>query len=484
MQTFDVVVVGGGPVGLWTACELRLAGLDVVVLERRVKAVVQSRSLTIHGRSLEMFALRGLAERFLGEGMPIPIGHYGMLDTRLSYAPFDTRFPYMLWFPQFRTEAVLLNHARELGVVILHGHTVDSVQGNASDGYVVSAELEHGAALFSARAVVGADARRSIVRQTAEILFEGHDSTLSVMTGDLHMDPLEGGESILLTVTERGAAMVLPIETTDLRRVIIFDPQRLNVPASEPLTLEELSESATRVIGVDYRLRDPYYLDRWGDETRLASAYRRGNLFIAGDAAHIHTPAGGQGMSVGLQDAMNLGWKLAAVLKGEAPDALLDTYEAERRPVGARLAGATLAQMALLTKFDPAHLSLRTQLSQMLEIPELNRKLAGALSGFGTTYPASEMFKEGPGVGERVPDHAVIFADGVPAGIHSCLNDGKWLHLSFKEGARMELPDWLSPSAVRFVQCQLAKPIAGQADPAAMLVRPDGYCAGRIDSST
>lgn len=481
MRNFDVVVVGGGPVGLWTACELKLAGLDVAVLERRTVRMKQSRALTIHGRTIELFAMRGIAERFLAEGQPIPTGHYAALETRLDFSCFGTRFPFTLFLPQNRTETLIEEHARDLGVVIRRGHLVESITGDAAQGYQLAARQEHGLSTFDARAIVGADARRSIVRQTAGIAFEGHDATLSIMMGDVRMATVEG-PPVRMISNARGGITIAPVGSGGEMRVIVVDPERMHVPSDEPLPLDELAASARRVLGEDLQLSEPSWLSRFGDETRLAARYRHGNLFLAGDAAHLHLPAGGQGMNVGLQDAMNLGWKLAAVLKGEAPDTLLDTYEAERRPVGAQLARNTQAQGALMTGFDPAHLALRAEMSDLLKMPEVNRRLAGILSGFELRYPNHALFGDAPGAGERVADHPLKLESGSTANLHGLLSEGKWLHVSYERGARVQLPDWLHPRSVHFVDARSAEPAAEDRGVGARLVRPDGYCAGQTEA--
>lgn len=479
MKNVDVVVVGGGPVGLWVACELKLAGLAVVVLERRVERMAQSRALTIHGRTLELFAMRGLVERFLAEGRPIPTGHYAALDTRLDFSCFDTRYPFTLFLPQNRTEALIEDHARKLGVEILRGHEVDRITGSTTEGYRLSARHENGDAFFHTRAVVGADARRSIVRQTAGIAFEGHDATLSIMMGDVRLDGLDG-PPIRMISNAHGGVTIVPVGSDGTTRVIVVDPQRTNVPMDEPLTLEELASSTRSILGEDVTLHDPSWLSRFGDETRLAARYREGMLFLAGDAAHLHLPAGGQGMNVGLQDAMNLGWKLAAVLNGTAPDMLLDTYEAERRPIGAQLARNTQAQGALMTRFDPANLALRAEVSDLLTMPEVNRRLAGVLSGFDLRYPRYRLFGNAPESGERVADREVTATDGTAASIYGLLSQGNWLHLSCDSSVRITLPEWLPADTVRFVAARDAKPEASDHQAEAMLIRPDGYIAELI----
>jgi 2-polyprenyl-6-methoxyphenol hydroxylase-like FAD-dependent oxidoreductase len=471
----DVIVVGGGPVGLWAACELRLAGLEVAVLEQRDAPTRLSRALTLHGRTMELFAMRAIADRFLAEGRPISTGHYAALDTLLDLSVFDTRYPFALFLPQSRTEELLESHARDLGVDIRRGYRVEGVSGDTGQGYRVTAHHAAGHDTFTARAIVGADARRSIVRDSAGIAFEGHPSTRSIMMGDVRMAPLDG-PPLRRVSNARGGVMIAPVSLDGLMRVIVADPARMDVPLGEPLTLEELSAAANAILDTDLGMRDPVWLTRFGDEMRLAARYRHGNVFVVGDAAHIHAPMGGQGMNVGLQDAMNLGWKLAAVLKGEAPDALLDSYEAERRPVGEQLARNTAGQVALATGFDPAHLALRAEMSDLIAQPEVNRRLAGALTGFDLRYGPGTLL----GGGERVLDRALVLEDGRTTGLHDLLADGRWLHLSPDRQTRRELPAWIAPTAVRF---ETARPTEGEeTQRSALLVRPDGYSVTADDS--
>ncbi|MBS7707859.1 FAD-dependent monooxygenase [Chelatococcus asaccharovorans] len=466
----DVIVVGAGPVGLWIGCELKLAGIDVAVIERRCEPTTQSRALTIHGRSLEVFALRGIADRLLATGRQIPTGHYAVLDTRLDFSPFDTRFPYTLFMPQAVTEAKLEEHALELGVDLRRSVSVQAV-ADKGDRIHVATDIGE----LIADYVVGADGARSIVREQASIAYEGHDARNTLMLGDVVLDAPPSAPVVSVT-NEHGLVMVAPLGDGKHHRIVMVDPEQMHVPRTEPVTLDQLATPAARIAGQQFGPRDPIWMSRFTDETRLASTYNKGRILLAGDAAHIHAPMGGQGMNVGLQDAMNLGWKLAAVVKGEAPASLLDTYTAERRPVGEALYANTLAQIGLVTRFDPATLALRATLNDLLRIPAVNRRLAGELSGFDVAYgrEATEALSAGRlAEGVRIPDIDVIVNETMSA-IYSLLAEGNWLHIAFEAGAQAGAPDWLRCERIRSVT---ARPVdhAAFRGLRAVLVRPDGY---------
>ena len=352
---FDVLVVGAGPVGLWVACELALAKVNVAVLERRAEPVTQSRALAIQGRTLEVFALRGLADRFVSRGRPIPKGHFGGLGTSLDFSVFDTRFPFTLLLAQATTEALLEERALELGVEIRRGHFVETAEPRA-DGVVLEGRNGEVSFRLSARYAVGADGARSMIRHAAGIDFAGHPAQHAFMLAEVVLDapPVH---PLVTIVNEFGSLLVAPCGDGVHHRVVVDAP--VAVAPSEPVSLVELAAAAARIAGTDFRPRDPIWLTRFTDETRLAEHYRKGRILLAGDAAHIHAPMGGQGLNVGIQDAMNLGWKLASVLRGTASEALLDTYERERWPVGEVLRRNTLAQVALFCEFDPSALALR-----------------------------------------------------------------------------------------------------------------------------
>lgn len=463
----DVVVVGGGPVGLWLAAEARRGGASVVLLERRVERVRQSRALTIHGRTLETFGLRGLSSRFLEVGRPMPTWHFASLDTRLDFSGFDTPYPFTLFIPQSRTEAILEDHAIEVGVDLRRGAVVVGIEDR---GDQVDLTLEDGSAI-SSRWVVGADGARSIVRRTAGIGFPGLAATESIAMGDVVVDlpdgaPLGGGEN------ELGGANILPSGDGVHSRVIVLDTTRRHVPQNEPLTLEELRESLRRITGTDFGARDASWLTRFTNETRLASSYRSGRLLLAGDAAHVHAPMGGQGLNVGVQDAMNLGWKLAAVATGRAPEELLDTYECERRPVGERLFANTVAQYQLVSDFGPANRYLREVISDLLAVPEANRVMAGEVSGFSVSYPHPLVSDAEPAAlaGRRVPD--VPLVDG--SSLHRMLAEGAFVRATVPGHQPVPMPVSLHRAPI--IDVQAVRLEAGDLPAAgSIIVRPDGY---------
>ena len=469
---FDVVIVGAGPVELWTGCELKLAGLDVAIIERRAERTAQSRALTIHGRSLELFAMRGFADRLLAKGRPLPTGHYAVIDTRLDFSPFDTRFPYTLFLPQAATEALLEERARDLGVDIRRGVRVTAVsEGRCHVDVATDGEG------FVSDYVVGADGARSIVRDKAEIDFEGLEASNTFLLGDVVLGSPPSAPVVAVT-NERGLAMIAPLGDGRHHRIVLVDPQQTHLPRTEPVTLDALVEATERITGQDFAPRNPIWMSRFTDETRLASVYGKGRILLAGDAAHIHAPMGGQGMNVGLQDAMNLGWKLAAVVRKGAPTSLLESYTRDRRPVGEALYANTLSQVGLITRFDPATLALRRTLGTLMKIPAVNQLLAGELSGFDVAYGAAAIKAQSErrlAEGVRIPDADISIA-GTQSSIYNLMTDGKWLHIAFVAGAGATAPEWLAQSDIRSVTAKAADH-AALADIGAVLVRPDGYVA-------
>ncbi|MEW5420789.1 FAD-dependent monooxygenase [Amorphus sp. 3PC139-8] len=469
----DVVVVGGGPVGLFVASELALRKVSVAVLERRLERVSQSRALTVHGRTLELFALRGIAERFLSRGVKVPTGHFAVLNTRLDFSVFETEFPFTLFLPQAVTEELLEERALELGVRLFRGHVVETV-AETGEGVEVAGEGSDGRFRVTADYVVGADGARSVVRNQAGIVFEGHPNRASMMLADVVLGAPPDAP-VVSTHTEAGCLMLAPLGDGVHHRIVAVDPDRTGVPVQEPVTLEEITAATMKILGRNVEPHDPIWLSRFGTETRLAETYRKGRILLCGDAAHVHTPAGGQGMNVGLQDAMNLGWKLARVARKEASDDLLNTYEAERHPVGQTLFRNTLAQTSLIANFAPGNLALRETLDAILQLPPANRLLAEELSGFGIRYEAPLLLPHGwrhdPGhSGRRALDRPVRMDDGRTVGLHEMLTRGDWLLV------RTTSPN---PPIVSvpggFVSATIVEGEELVPGEKAILVRPDGY---------
>jgi 2-polyprenyl-6-methoxyphenol hydroxylase-like FAD-dependent oxidoreductase len=490
----DVIVVGGGPVGLTLACELRLAGLRVTLLERRAEPVPQSRALTMHGRTVEMLALRGVAERFIARGMPIPSGHFAALGTRLDFSVIDTTFPFTLFIPQSVTEQLLEAWALELGVDLRRRAVVERLVDDGA-GATVHGVRDGAPFALSAAYLVGADGARSLVRQHAGIAFDGLPPTKTAMLGDVRLSAPPDSPALALD-NAAGGLMLVPLGG-GLHRLIVVDAERSDQSLSTPVTLDELAESARRVAGRDFGLHAPAWLSRFSNETRLAARYRRGRILLAGDAAHIHLPAGGQGMNVGMQDAMNLGWKLAGVLNGHAAEALLDSYHGERHAVGEALYHNTLAQSALMmNSFDAAGQALRRLFGELLRIPALNAALAQDLSAFGVRYPAPlsapvagwSAWPEW--TGRRLPNWTLRGADGGRFALFDALRGGRWLLLRPPGQVAAEGGAGYRPAlAAAWCEVATAWPEAPPAEldgVAALLIRPDGHVDQAVarDAST
>jgi 2-polyprenyl-6-methoxyphenol hydroxylase-like FAD-dependent oxidoreductase len=402
-QSKSVVVVGAGPVGLWTAAELALAGVPVVVLESATGRGPHSKAMGLHPRTLEVLAMRGLEQRFLDEGVPVPSWHFGMLENRLDFSVLDTPYPFMLAIPQVRTEELLEEHALALGVPILRGHRVTGLEqdGDGVTLFVTGPDGEH---TRTASYVVGADGAGSTVRKAAGIAFPGTDTTSYGYVGEVRLTT----PPVATARNEHGALICVPVRG-GRHRIAGVDAHHNGAP--DPFTLEALRATTIRVAGSDFGMHDPGWLSRFGNATRVAQTYRSGRVLLAGDAAHMHLPAGGVGLNVGVQDAMNLGWRLAAVARGDADPALLDGYHDERHPIGEKLAEHTLAQSALITATTPDGAALRSQLSTLIAtVPEFSLALARMLSALDVAYPSAGH----PLTGARVPGLFALLRSGRP----------------------------------------------------------------------
>lgn len=383
----DVIVAGGGPTGMLLASELRLHGVDVLVLERRERPTEQVRSLGLHVRSIEVVDQRGLLERFLAHGQRYPLGGYGYFAGIDKPAPeeLDTTHPYVLGIPQPTTERLLAERATELGAEVRRGC---ELVGLSQDERGVSAELAGGAAL-RARYLVGCDGGRSTVRERLGVGFPGEPARAETLLGEMAVT--EAPESVAATVAE--------VRRTQKRFGVGPSPgspepglYRVVVPAegvaedrSVPPTLEEFRHQLRVFAGTDFGVHAPRWLSRFGDATRQAERYRVGRVLLAGDAAHVHPPQGGQGLNLGIQDAFNLGWKLAAEVAGRAPAGLLDSYHAERHPVAAEVLDNTRAQSEL-TSTEPGPRAVRRLVAELMDFEQVNRHLIEKITAIGVRY--------------------------------------------------------------------------------------------------
>jgi 2-polyprenyl-6-methoxyphenol hydroxylase-like FAD-dependent oxidoreductase len=463
-----VVIAGAGPTGMTLACELRLAGVDVVVLDRLAARPEESRANALQIRTMEVFDQRGFLEPFLREGKRMPSAHFSGLHFTMGHYP--TRYPYSLLIRQSRVERLIEARALELGVRVRWS---SEVIGLEQDDKRVAVELANGE-WIAADYLVGCDGPRSAVRRLAGIGFPGTPSTLTALLGDVQLDDPPDGQPIM---EQREHGNITVLAHPGFFRVVTVEydgaPDR-----TAPVDLAELRGAAIRIAGTDFGMRDPQWLSRFGDAARLAESYRERRALLAGDAAHIHFPAGGQGLNVGVQDAVNLGWKLAAVINGHAPDALLDTYHAERHPVGQRLVENTRAQVAL-GRLDPQSTALRALFSRLMDTVEpVTRQLGEMITALDVRYPLGD---DHPLVGARVPDADLNTAAG-PRRLYTLLHTARPVLLDLSGGSVLRLAtDWSNRVDLVEAVPELPRwslPVTGEVEsPAAVLIRPDGYVA-------
>jgi 2-polyprenyl-6-methoxyphenol hydroxylase-like FAD-dependent oxidoreductase len=468
-----VVIAGGGPTGLMLAGELALAGADVAIVERRAgQELPGSRAGGLHSRTIEILDQRGIADRFLSEGQVAQIGQFA--GVPLAIGDFPTRHPYSLGLWQKHIERILAGWLAELAVTIHRGR---EVTGFAQDETGVDVALSDGQSL-RAEYLVGCDGGRSLVRKAAGIDFEGWDPTTSNLIAEVELaeEPELGIRHDALGIHGIGR---VEYEMRD-GEIVYADsgPVRVmlteaHVGATSEPTLRDLSDGLISVYGTDYGIHSPTWISRFTDMCRQAAAYRDGRVLLAGDAAHVHSPDGGQGLQTGVQDAVNLGWKLARVVNGTSPESLLDTYHAERHPVAARVLRTTMAHVAL-RRPDERTEALRDTIAELLMTDESRRRFAAMMFGLDIHYDLGEGH---PLLGRRMPDLDLVTADG-PLRVFTLLHDARPVLLNLGEPGGFDITPWAD--RVQMIDAGYAGawelPALGPVlAPPALLIRPDGY---------
>jgi len=459
-----VVIVGGGPTGLMLAAELALARVDVAIVERRASQdLAGSRAGGLHSRTIEVLDQRGIADRFLSQGQVAQVGSFAMIPLDIS--DFPTRHNYGLALRQDRIERILAAWVNELAVPIYRGR---EVTGFAQHDTGVDVELSDGRSL-RAKYLVGCDGGRSLIRKKAGIDFPGGDPSTSCLIAEVEMT---GEPEWGIRRDDKGIHGLSRLEDGKRVRVVLSEQ---HVRQGDEPTLADLREALIAVYGSDYGLHNVTWLSRFTDTTRQAASYRERRVLLAGDAAHVHSPAGGQGLNVGVQDAVNLGWKLAQVVNGTSPESLLDTYQAERHPIGARVLKSTMAATAL-NRGDERMKALRETMSELLKMDEPRKRYAAMISGLDIHYD----FGSGhPLLGRRMPDLDVLTASG-PQHVFTLLHDARPVLLNLGEPNAFDISPWAD--RVRRIDAQYVGgwelPLFGAVSaPTAVLIRPDGHVA-------
>ncbi|MDT5239122.1 MAG: rifampicin monooxygenase [Mycobacterium sp.] len=460
----DVIVAGGGPTGLMLASELRLHGVHVLVLEKDAEPTRIVRSLGMHARSVEIMDQRGLLERFLALGQQHPVGGF-FAGIAKSSPELDTAHPYTLGIPQTITDRLLAEHATEVGVEVRRGR---ELIGLSQDDHGVTVELAEtgslgkprsGATRLRSRYLVGSDGGRSTVRKLLGVDFPGEPTRVETLLGEMELTA--SPETINTVMAEVRKTQLrfgaMPLEGGAYR--VIVPAAGVTEDRAVPPTLDELKQQMLAVAGTDFGAHSPRWLSRFGDATRQAERYRVGRVLLAGDAAHVHPPAGGQGLNLGIHDAFNLGWKLAAAINGWAPDGLLDSYHTERHPVAADVLSNTRAQMELMA-LEPGPQAVRRLVSELMHFEVVNRYLTEKIHAIGVRYDFGEGHEL---LGRRMRDVALKHGR-----LYELMHGGRGLLLD--QTGRLSVAGWAD-------RVDHVVDISEELDMSAVLLRPDGHVA-------
>jgi 2-polyprenyl-6-methoxyphenol hydroxylase-like FAD-dependent oxidoreductase len=482
----DVVVVGAGPTGLMLASELALAGAAVEVIERQVTPSGQSRGGGVNSRTSEVLAMRGLLDAVIERSIPTESarGHFAGLPVPLDTRPWRTRYPDGVLISQDRLEAVLEDHLRGLGVAVRRGTDLIGLTCGEA-GVEAAVSSPGGQKMTVGRYLVACDGAHSTVRKLTGVAFPGRAGTLAAVSADVELAAVSTtvprSVSHISTLIRTGGGfwmLINPLGSAGLYRVVFGGAEQETLPRQAPVTADEVARALTAVHGPETKLAKLRWGSRFSDAARQVTNYRYGRVLFAGDAAHIHLPIGGQGLNLGIQDAMNLGWKLAAHLQGRAPAGLLESYHAERHPVAARVLATTRAQAVLMSPPPDADdlLALREIVTELARLPDANRYLAGLMSGLDLRYDFDDSNGTDPLVGARMIDLSLQTPAG-PTTVSALLRLGRGLLL---ELGQQPLPRPALPPSVSWVTARVIDSPVGTALGASpgidrILVRPDGY---------